>query len=184
MQYDQEIILERFIFEKENLEEQLVPRSQWQRWSDTHYNPDMARAKVKHGDAIKTKHEPTKLDPSLGSSPNLPAVIPRKFIEPKKSLWYKSKTAKIVAAGILSAAIIALAYKVYKKYNTDQDCKNMKSGAKEVCLKRNKVRALKKEIEVLYQMQVKCSSSNNYKQCADKIDKKIESLKSQIKKAA
>lgn len=179
-------ILARFIFEQENLIEQLVPRKDWTNLKNLKFDPDELVRKVKSGEARKAKFksEP-KLDPSKGSTPNLPAVVKPKFLYSGDSApFYKSKTAKIIGATVLAAAIAAIGYKIYKKYYKKENCEKIENKQqREICLKKQKVIALSAQKKALENMKKQCVKSSNPSSCQRNIDVKIKDLDSKIKAA-
>lgn len=180
---DRYLILERFMFEQENLEEQLIPTKDWVD-QGTKFDADAILKKRKEGkarEATFTKIKAPKIDPSKGSSPNLPAVVQRQFVGgAKKPL---SKTVKYIGAAVLSAAIIALAYQAYKRYKQAK-CIHMTPEQKSKCIKDNKIKAFRKEIDTLNNLKSKCQKSSDAQRCMKDIGSRIDSIEKQIKKAA
>jgi hypothetical protein len=176
------LILERYMFEKENLLDQLIPRKDWNK-SSVGMSTDQLYNAIKSGE-IKPKKakakdvETPEIDPSKGSSPNLPAVFKPKFTYSDDSKqWYKTKTAKVIGAAVLSAAIIAIAYKIYKKYSSIRDCSKKIGNDKERCLDHNRKVAIQAQIKTLNSLKHKCNLAKDTTKCLKNVENKIKDLK-------
>jgi len=155
---DRYLILERFILEKENLIEQLIPVRDWDK-SPLGMTTDQLYNAIKSG----------RIKPKLG--------VPRASLP-----FYKTKTAKLIGTTVLVAAIIALAYKIYKKYYNKGICDKIKDPEqKELCLKKQRVIAFIAQKQVLENMKKECVKSLNPEACKNSLDEKIRDLDSKIK---
>jgi len=87
---------------------------------------------------------------------------------------------QVVKFGILAAAITALGYKVYKSYisKASRSCKSRPD--KEKCMKEYKQKAIIQQIRMLQKNKKYCNKSSNPHKCANKVDKKIISLKDKL----
>lgn len=90
---------------------------------------------------------------------------------------------KIRGVAIL-AAILSMAYKVYKEYYSKaaKACEGKKGLEKQECMRNYKIEAINKRIDVLRNNRDKCYSSYDPEICAKSLDHKIEKLREKARK--
>jgi hypothetical protein len=88
--------------------------------------------------------------------------------------------AEAMAPVVIAAGVAALGYKAYQRFFSAgaKACAGLSGDAKTVCMKKYKVKALQKRVQVMRSNISKCSKSKNPSLCKSKIEDKIRRLSS------
>jgi hypothetical protein len=93
--------------------------------------------------------------------------------------WYTRKGYKTIAVGIVVALIVAISYKVYKKFlsKAARSCKQLEGEKKNECMKKFRDYAKKARITALEKSKGLCNKSKNPQNCINKINNKVLNLR-------
>ena len=88
--------------------------------------------------------------------------------------------AEAIAPVVIAAGVAALGYKAYQRFFSAgaKACAGLSGDAKTICMKKYKVKALQKRVQVMRSNISKCSKSKNPSLCKSKIEDKIRRLSS------
>jgi len=88
--------------------------------------------------------------------------------------------AEAMAPVVIAAGVAAIGYKAYQRFLSAaaKSCAGLSGDAKTICMKKYKVKALQKRVQVMRSNISKCSKSKNPSLCKSKIEDKIRRLSS------
>jgi len=95
---------------------------------------------------------------------------------------FKYKAAAIISGTALASLIIYTAYQTYKETNNKfkKNCEKKIGIDKDKCILQNRITALKKRLNFLNDVSIKCNESKDPIKCKDKLDEEILKLKNKL----